>query len=70
MTTESQASAATEPDAPTTARMVIGGESVDAADGQTFDIVNPATGSDDRHRAARRQGGGRPRRRGRAGGVR
>jgi acyl-CoA reductase-like NAD-dependent aldehyde dehydrogenase len=26
------------------ARMVIGGESVDAADGQTFDVVNPATG--------------------------
>ena len=31
--------------APTTARMVIGGESVDAADGQTFDVVNPATGT-------------------------
>ena len=29
---------------PTTARMVIGGESVDAADGQTFEVVNPATG--------------------------
>jgi betaine-aldehyde dehydrogenase len=27
------------------ARMVIGGEQVDAADGQTFDVVNPATGS-------------------------
>jgi betaine-aldehyde dehydrogenase len=26
-------------------QMVIGGENVDAADGQTFDIVNPATGS-------------------------
>ena len=26
-------------------RMMIGGESVDAADGQTFEIVNPATGS-------------------------
>jgi len=26
------------------ARMVIGGEGVDAADGQTFDVVNPATG--------------------------
>jgi len=25
-------------------RMVIGGEQVDAADGQTFDVVNPATG--------------------------
>ncbi|HET7167789.1 MAG TPA: aldehyde dehydrogenase family protein, partial [Candidatus Limnocylindrales bacterium] len=31
-------------DAPTTARMMIGGESVDAADGQTFEVVNPATG--------------------------
>jgi betaine-aldehyde dehydrogenase len=29
----------------TTARMVIGGEQVDAADGQTFDVVNPATGN-------------------------
>ena len=27
-----------------TLRMVIGGQTVDAADGQTFDIVNPATG--------------------------
>ena len=44
MTTESQAPAGT--DAPTTAtRMVIGGESVEAADGQTFEIVNPGTGS-------------------------
>ena len=25
-------------------KMVIGGETVDAADGQTFDVVNPATG--------------------------
>jgi acyl-CoA reductase-like NAD-dependent aldehyde dehydrogenase len=38
MTTESK------PEAPTTTRMVIGGEPVDAADGQTFEIVNPATG--------------------------
>ena len=30
--------------AQTVARMLIGGESVDAADGQTFDVVNPATG--------------------------
>ena len=29
---------------PTTMRMVIGGESVDAVDGATFDIVNPADG--------------------------
>jgi betaine-aldehyde dehydrogenase len=28
----------------TTTRMVIGGEAVDAADGQTFDVVTPATG--------------------------
>jgi betaine-aldehyde dehydrogenase len=42
MTTETNAPAATE--APTSARMVIGGEGVDAADGKTFDIVNPANG--------------------------
>ena len=30
--------------AVTTTRMVIGGEAVDTADGQTFDVVNPATG--------------------------
>jgi betaine-aldehyde dehydrogenase len=42
MTTESRSTTATE--APTVARMVIGGESVEAADGQTFDVVNPATG--------------------------
>jgi acyl-CoA reductase-like NAD-dependent aldehyde dehydrogenase len=43
MTTEERASA---PDTavPTTVRMVIGGEQVDAADGGTFDVVNPATG--------------------------
>ena len=28
----------------TSVQMVIGGESVDAADGRTFDVVNPATG--------------------------
>ena len=43
MTTEQQAPAAGS-GAPTTARMVIGGESVDAADGQTFEVINPATG--------------------------
>ncbi|HEX2470947.1 MAG TPA: aldehyde dehydrogenase family protein [Candidatus Limnocylindrales bacterium] len=42
MTTESVAPSGA--DAPTTTGMVIGGESVEAADGQTFDIVNPATG--------------------------
>ena len=41
MTTPSSAPAASAPDTPTTTRMVIGGESVDAADGQTFEIVNP-----------------------------
>ena len=30
---------------PTTLRMVIGGESVDAADGQTFEVISPATGT-------------------------
>jgi phenylacetaldehyde dehydrogenase len=29
---------------PTRTRMVIGGASVDAADGQTFEIVDPANG--------------------------
>ena len=43
MTTEQQAESAA-PETPTTARMVIGGESVDAADGQTFDVTDPATG--------------------------
>jgi acyl-CoA reductase-like NAD-dependent aldehyde dehydrogenase len=32
------------PEAPSQARMVIGGESAASADGQTFDIVNPADG--------------------------
>jgi len=39
MTTPTASSAAT------TTRMVIGGETVDALDGQTFDVVNPATGA-------------------------
>ncbi|MGP1674204.1 MAG: aldehyde dehydrogenase family protein [Candidatus Limnocylindrales bacterium] len=42
MTIDPQSPPSTE--TPTHARMVIGGESVDALDGQTFDIVNPATG--------------------------
>ncbi len=45
MTTEQQTPGGTATDGPTTARMVIGGESVDAADGQTFDVVNPANGA-------------------------
>ena len=48
----------------------IGGESVDAASGETMDVVNPATGEVDRRRAALRQGGRRPRRRGREEGAR
>ena len=45
MTTPSSAPAASAPDTPTTTRMIIGGESVDAAGGQTFEIVNPANGT-------------------------
>jgi acyl-CoA reductase-like NAD-dependent aldehyde dehydrogenase len=45
MTTEQQTPGGAATDGPTTARMVIGGESVDAADGQTFDVVNPANGA-------------------------
>ena len=33
-----------DPSAPTATRMIIGGEPVEAADRQTFDVVNPATG--------------------------
>ncbi len=42
MTAESTSSATTAD--VVHSRMVIGGETVDAADGQTFDVVNPATG--------------------------
>ncbi len=45
MTTESDTSLVQGAPAPTTVRMVIGGESVEAADGQTFDVINPATGT-------------------------
>ncbi len=44
MTTESKPTTTADPAAPTVARMLIGGEAVDAADGQTFDVVDPATG--------------------------
>ena len=44
MTTEERATAP-EQAAPSSLRMVIGGEQVDAADGKTFDVVNPATGA-------------------------
>ena len=42
MTTDPR-TADTAEDAPTRAQMVIGGEHVDAADGATFEVVNPAT---------------------------
>jgi betaine-aldehyde dehydrogenase len=47
MTTGSTAAAAapTAPASPATFRMVIGGESAEAADGRTFDVVNPADGT-------------------------
>jgi betaine-aldehyde dehydrogenase len=44
MTTQQEAPSGAASDSPTTARMVIGGETVDAADGRTFEVVNPATG--------------------------
>src|SRR4029078_4614409 len=44
MTTEQRAATAPIDEALTTARMFIGAESVDAADGQSFEVVNPATG--------------------------
>jgi len=43
MTTEPQTQEATT-EVPIQARMIIGGERVEAADGQTFELVNPATG--------------------------
>src|SRR6476620_9793171 len=44
MTSDQNATMERAADAPIRAQMVIGGESVDAADGQTFDVVNPSTG--------------------------
>ena len=45
MTSDEQATMERASDeGPIRVQMVIGGESVDAADGQTFDVVNPATG--------------------------
>ena len=43
MTTESRAPESPA-EAPIRAQMIIGGKAVDAADGQTFELVNPATG--------------------------
>jgi acyl-CoA reductase-like NAD-dependent aldehyde dehydrogenase len=44
MTTEQRAPDEAATEAPQTAQMMVGGESVDAADGQTFEVVNPANG--------------------------
>jgi acyl-CoA reductase-like NAD-dependent aldehyde dehydrogenase len=45
MTTEQQVPATPATDAPVRdVKMIIGGAQVDAADGQTFDVLNPATG--------------------------
>src|SRR6266853_1304004 len=44
MTTEQHAPETAASGGLMTTRMMIGGESVDAADGQTFEVVNPATG--------------------------
>ena len=43
VTTEQQATPATAVE-PMRVQMIVGGEQVDAADGQTFEVVNPATG--------------------------
>jgi betaine-aldehyde dehydrogenase len=45
MTTGSHIPQPSSAPAPTAARMVIAGQPVDAADGQTFDVINPANGS-------------------------
>ncbi|HEV7603571.1 MAG TPA: aldehyde dehydrogenase family protein [Candidatus Limnocylindrales bacterium] len=45
MTSDQRATLDQAPDdAPIPVRMIIGGDHVDAADGQTFEVVNPATG--------------------------
>jgi len=44
MTTEQHAPDQATAGGPIAARMMIGGELVDAAEGKTFDVVNPATG--------------------------
>ncbi len=44
MTVEQEPAASTQAGVPRTARMIIGGEQVDALDGQTFEVHNPATG--------------------------
>jgi len=44
MTTEQRISSTEAAAKPAPVQMIIGGEHVDAADGQTFDVMNPATG--------------------------
>src|SRR5436190_8576154 len=44
MTTDQRAPDLAAADTPIVARMMVGGESVDAADGQTFEVVSPANG--------------------------
>jgi len=44
MTTDTDTEPTTDPTSPVVLRMVIGGQSVAAADGATFDVVNPADG--------------------------
>ena len=56
--------------APTSVRMVIGGERVDAADGQTFDVVEPRDRQGHREGTARWPRGRRSRRRRRPEGLR
>src|SRR3990170_3917794 len=43
MTTESKPTTTAALATPTVARMLIGGEPVDAAEGQTFEVIDPAT---------------------------
>ena len=44
MTTEQTTASPAETTAPQALRMIIGGQAVDAADGRTFEVVNPANG--------------------------
>src|SRR6266566_4410733 len=44
MTTDQHAPDQALASGPTITQMMIGGESADAAEGKTFDVVNPATG--------------------------
>ena len=44
MTTEQAAPSTAAPSEVLAVQMIVGGEHVDAADGQTFEVGNPATG--------------------------